>query len=57
VTTWLWAWWSRLTAGLVLVAVASVTWVISYTHVYDLAVSLHQPVMVARLMPPRVKEA
>jgi hypothetical protein len=31
--------------------VASVTGVISYTHVYDLTVSLHQPVMVARLMP------
>jgi Protein of unknown function (DUF2637) len=45
------AWWSRLTAGLALVMVASVTGVISYTHVYDLTVSLHQPVMVARLMP------
>jgi hypothetical protein len=31
--------------------VASVTGVISYTHVYDLTVSLHQPSMVARLMP------
>jgi Protein of unknown function (DUF2637) len=51
VTTWLGAWWSRLTAGLALVVVASVTGVISYTHVYDLTVSLHQPVMVARLMP------
>ena len=45
------AWCSRLTAGLALVVVASVTGVISYTHVYDLTVSLHQPVMVARLMP------
>ncbi len=44
-------WSSRLTAGLALVVVASVTGVISYTHVYDLTVSLHQPVMVARLMP------
>ena len=34
-----------------LVIVASVTGVISYTHVYDLTVSLHQPAMVARLMP------
>jgi hypothetical protein len=50
-TTWVRAWWSRLTAGLALVVVASVTGVISYTHVYDLTVSLHQPVMVARLMP------
>jgi hypothetical protein len=48
---WVQAWWSRLTAGLALVVVASVTGVISYTHVYDLTVSLHQPVMVARLMP------
>jgi hypothetical protein len=31
--------------------VATVSGVISYTHVYDLTVSLHQPVMVARLMP------
>lgn len=50
-TAWLRAWWSRLTAGLALVVVASVTGVISYTHVYDLTVSLHQPGMVARLMP------
>lgn len=50
-TNWIRAWWSRLTAGLALVVVASVTGVISYTHVYDLTVSLHQPVMVARLMP------
>ena len=50
-TAWLRAWWSRLTAGLALLVVASVTGVISYTHVYDLTVSLHQPVMVARLMP------
>jgi hypothetical protein len=51
VTIWLRAWWSRLTAGLALVVVTSVTGVISYTHVYDLTVSLHQPVTVARLMP------
>jgi hypothetical protein len=51
VTAWLRAWWSRLTAGLALLVVASVTEVISYTHVYDLTVSLHQPAMVARLMP------
>jgi hypothetical protein len=45
------AWGSRLTAGLALGVVASVTGVISYTHVYDLTVSLHQSMMVARLMP------
>lgn len=50
-TAWLRAWWSRLTAGFALLVVASVTGVISYTHVYDLTVSLHQPEMVARLMP------
>lgn len=50
-TNWIMAWWSRLTAGLALMVVASVTGVISYTHVYDLTVSLHQPAMVARLMP------
>lgn len=42
-TNWIRAWWSRLTAGLALTVVASVTGVISYTHVYDLTVSLHQP--------------
>jgi hypothetical protein len=50
-TNWIRAWWSRLTAGLALMVVASVTGVISYTHVCDLTVSLHQPAMVARLMP------
>lgn len=50
-TNWIMAWWSRLTAGLALMVVASVTGVISYTHVHDLTVSLHQPAMVARLMP------
>lgn len=50
-TNWIKAWWSRLTAGLALGVVASVTGVISYTHVYDLTVSLHQSATVARLMP------
>jgi hypothetical protein len=43
VTARLRAWWSRLTAGLALLVVTSVTGVISYTHVHDLTVSLHQP--------------
>jgi hypothetical protein len=51
VTNWIKASWSQLTAGLALGVVASVTGVISYTHVYDLTVSLHQSVTVARLMP------
>jgi len=50
-SNWIRAWWSRLTAGLALGVVASVTGVISYTHVYDLTVSLHQSATVARLMP------
>jgi hypothetical protein len=50
VTNWIKASWSRLTAGLALGVVAAVTGVISYTHVYDLTVSLHQSMMVARLM-------
>ena len=49
--SWLGAWWSRLTAGLALLAVAAVTGVISYTHIYRLTLALHQPVMVAQLMP------
>ncbi|MGH3299579.1 MAG: DUF2637 domain-containing protein [Trebonia sp.] len=50
-TNWIKSSWSRLTAGLAHGVVAAVTGVISYTHVYDLTVSLHQSMMVARLMP------
>lgn len=50
-TGWLRRYWSKVVSGLALAAVAAVTGRISYTHIYDLTLSLHQPVMVARLMP------
>jgi hypothetical protein len=51
VTAWLRAWWSKIVSGVAIMAVAAVAGVISYTHIYELTVQLHQPVMVARLMP------
>lgn len=48
---WLRQWWTRLIAGLALAVVDVVTGVISYTHIYRLTLALHQPEMVARLMP------
>jgi len=51
VTAWLRASWSRLAAGITITAVAAVAGVISYSHIYELTVSLHQSVMAARLMP------
>jgi hypothetical protein len=51
VTGWLRAWWSRVVSGLAITAVAAVTGVISYLHIYELTLALHQPPMVARLMP------
>jgi uncharacterized protein DUF2637 len=51
VTSWLRARWPKVTSGLALAAVAGVAGVISYTHIYRLTLVLHQPVMVARLMP------
>jgi hypothetical protein len=49
--TWIRRHWPRLVAGLAQVAVAAVTGVISYSHIYRLTLVLHQPVLVARLMP------
>jgi hypothetical protein len=49
--TWLREWWSRLIAGLAFAVVAAVTGYISYTHIEALTLALHQPPMVARLMP------
>jgi hypothetical protein len=43
--------WSRLVAGLALATVAAVTGRISYTHIYDLTLTLHQPRSTAQLMP------
>lgn len=51
VFAWLRAWWSRLIAGLAFTVVAGVTGVVSYTHIEELTLALHQPLMVARLMP------
>jgi len=48
---WLRAYWSRLVAGLAFTVVAGVTGVVSYTHIEDLTLALHQSLMVARLMP------
>jgi hypothetical protein len=48
---WLRTHWSELVSGLALAAVAGVAGVISYSHIYRLTLALHQPVLVARLMP------
>lgn len=48
---WLGTWWSRVVAGLAFALVATVTGVVSYAHIEDLTLALHQPLMVARLMP------
>jgi hypothetical protein len=45
------AYWPKVVSGLALAAVAGVAGVISYTHIYRLTLALHQPVMVAKLMP------
>lgn len=44
-------WLPRIISGLALAAVSAVTGIISYSHIYTLTLTLHQPVMVARLMP------
>jgi Protein of unknown function (DUF2637) len=48
---WLRAYWPKVVSGLAIAAVAGVAGVVSYTHIYRLTLTLHQPVMVARLMP------
>jgi hypothetical protein len=48
---WLLAHWSRVVAGLAFAVVAGVTGVVSYTHIEELTLALHQHLMVARLMP------
>lgn len=42
---------SKIVSGLAIAAVAAVAGVVSYTHIYRLTLALHQPAMVARLMP------
>jgi hypothetical protein len=49
--TWLRTYWSKVVSGLAIAAVAGVAGVVSYTHIYELTLALHQPVMVAKLMP------
>jgi hypothetical protein len=41
----------KIGAGLAIAAVASVAGVISYGHIYELTLALHQSVLTARLMP------
>jgi len=48
---WLRRQWSRLVAGLAFAVVATVTGVVSYTHIEALTLALHQHLVVARLMP------
>lgn len=48
---WLQAHWSKVISGLAIAAVAGVAGVVSYMHIYELTLTLHQPVIVARLMP------
>ena len=43
--------WSKLASGAAILAVAAVAGLISYTHIYDLTLALHQSVLAARLMP------
>lgn len=43
--------WARIVSGAAILAVATVSGVISFDHIYDLSLSLHQPVLAARLMP------
>ena len=50
-TGWLRACWSRLVAGLAITAVAAVTGAVSYIHIYRLTLALHQPPLIAHLMP------
>jgi hypothetical protein len=43
--------WAKVVSGAAILAVAAVAGLISYTHIENLSLALHQPVMVARLMP------
>lgn len=51
VLAWLRAWWASVIVGAALAAVAGVTGRISYVHIEELSVALHQPAGVARIMP------
>lgn len=51
VLAWLWARRARVVAGVAILTVAVVTGVVSYSHIYELSLAMHQSPMVARLMP------
>jgi uncharacterized protein DUF2637 len=48
---WLATWWSRVVAGFAFAVVAGVTGRISYMHIEGLTLAMHQPPVVATLMP------
>ena len=48
---WLRSYGPKIISGLAIAAVAGVAGVVSYLHIYGLTLTLHQPVIVARLMP------
>jgi hypothetical protein len=48
---WLGAYWSRVIAAAAFAVVAGVTGWVSYLHIEELTLALHQPLMVARIMP------
>jgi hypothetical protein len=50
-TSWLKALMPRLISGAAILAVAVVAGWVSFAHIYELSLTLHQSVMVARLMP------
>jgi hypothetical protein len=51
VIAWLCSVWPKLASGAAILAVAAVAGVISYSHIYELTLSLHQSTLTARLMP------
>jgi hypothetical protein len=51
VINWLRSYWPRIVFGAAIVAVAAVAGVISYSHIYELSLALHQGTMAAQLMP------
>lgn len=49
--SWVRAYAPKVVSGLAIAAVAGAAGWVSYSHIYDLTLTLHQAVMVARLMP------
>ncbi|HXC80644.1 MAG TPA: DUF2637 domain-containing protein [Trebonia sp.] len=50
-TGWFRAYWPKAVSGTAILAVAVVAGWVSFAHIYELSLTLHQSVMVARLMP------